>query len=451
MAKIEKIIGREVIDSRGTPTVQAMVLCEGGAIGSAMVPSGASTGIHEAVELRDGEEKRYFGKGTKQAVGHVNVEIQAALTGQDTANQTKIDRRMMELDGTPNKAKLGANAILAVSLACARAEAVSQGLPLYLYLAQLFPKRKPLMPVPQMNLINGGMHASNGLSIQEYHVLPVGAKDFRTALRMGVEIHHALKELLVQEGFRTEVGDEGGFAPKLKNSEDAFVLMIHAIEQAGYIPGVDVYLGIDAAASEFYDAEQEGYMLDGALLHANDLAFKYKQWRERYPIISIEDPFEQDQWGDWIQFVENNGNAVQIVGDDFYVTNTTRIKEGIAKHATNSVLIKPNQIGSLTETLQAILITQEAGHNPVISHRSGETEDTFISDLAVAVGAGQIKTGAPSRSDRTSKYNRLLQIEDETQAPMGHTLQKFLEHQTPHYERAAEGVTFAPPRQNVTF
>src|SRR3989344_1772936 len=337
MAKIEKIIGREVIDSRGTHTVQAMVLCEGGAIGSAMVPSGASTGIHEAVELRDGEEKRYFGKGTKQAVGHVNVEIQAALVGQDTANQTKLDRRMMELDGTPNKGKLGANAILAVSLACARAEAAS-------------------------------------------HVLPVGAKDFQTALRMGVEIHHALKELLLKEGFRTEVGDEGGFAPKLKSSEDAFVLMIHAIEQAGYIPGVDVYLGIDAAASEFYDAEQKGYMLDGALLHANDLAFRFKQWRERYPIISIEDPFEQDQWGDWIQFVENNGNAVQIVGDDFYVTNTTRIKEGIAKHATNSVLIKPNQIGSLTDTLQ-----------------------------------------------------------------------KFLEHQTPHYERAAEGVTFAPPRQNVTF
>lgn len=446
MSKIEKIIGREVIDSRGVPTVQAMVLCEGGIVGSAMVPSGASTGVHEAVELRDGEEKRYFGKGTKQAVAHVNIEIHAALIGQDTANQTKVDRRMLELDGTPTKANLGANAILAVSLACARAEAVSQGLPLYLYLAQLFVKRKPIMPVPQMNLINGGMHASNGLSIQEYHILPVGAKDFQTALRMGVEIHHALKAILIQEGFQTEVGDEGGFAPKLKNSEDAFVLMIHAIEQAGYIPGVDVYLGIDAAASEFYDKEKNGYMIDGALLHGNDLAFQYKQWRQRYPIISIEDPFEQDQWSDWIQFTENQGDALQIVGDDFYVTNTTRIKEGIAKHATNAVLIKPNQIGSLTETLQAILVTQEAGHNVIVSHRSGETEDTFISDLAVAVGAGQIKTGAPSRSDRTSKYNRLLQIEDETQAPMGHTLQKFLEHQTTHYERAAESVTFTPSR-----
>lgn len=449
MAKIEKIIGREVIDSRGTPTVQAIVLCEGGAIGSAMVPSGASTGVHEAVELRDNEEKRYFGKGTTQAVHHVTTQIHAALLGLDTANQTKIDRRMLELDGTPNKQNLGANAILAVSLACARAEATAQGLPLYLYLAQLFPKRKMLMPVPQMNLINGGRHASNGLSIQEYQVLPVGAKDFQTALRMGVEIHHALKELLLKEGYRTEVGDEGGFAPVLKSSEDAFVLMIHAIEDAGYVPGVDVYMGIDAASSEFYDSEQKGYLIDGALLHAGDLAFRYRQWRERYPLISIEDPFEQDAWDDWKQFVVNNGNAVQIVGDDLYVTNTTRIKEGIVRGVSNSVLIKPNQIGSLTETLQAILITQEAGQNPVISHRSGETEDTFISDLAVAVGAGQIKTGAPSRSDRTSKYNRLLQIEDETHAPMGHTLQKFLEHQYSHYERAAEGVTFMPSRTNA--
>lgn len=449
MAKIEKIVGREVIDSRGTPTVQAMVVCQGGVIGSAMVPSGASTGIHEAVELRDGDEKRYFGKGTKQAVEHINIEINAALFGQDTANQTKIDRRMLEVDGTVAKEKLGANAILAVSLACARAEAISQGLPLYLYLAQLFPKRTPLMPVPQMNLINGGRHASNGLSIQEYHILPIGAKDFASALRIGVEIHHALKGILVKEGFQTEVGDEGGFAPKLKSSEDAFVLMIHAIEQAGYVPGVDVYLGIDAASSEFYDAEQKGYMLDGSLLHTNDLAFRYKVWRERYPLISIEDPFEQDQAQDWVQFVENNGNAVQIVGDDFYVTNPARIKDGIAKHASNAVLIKPNQIGSLSETLQAILLTQEAGMNPIISHRSGETEDSFISDLAVMVGAGQIKTGAPSRSDRTSKYNRLLQIEDEIQPSMGHALQKFLEHQTPHYERAAEGVTFTPSR-NIT-
>jgi enolase len=449
MAKIKQIIGREVIDSRGNPTVQAVVVCEGGIQASAMVPSGASTGSHEAVELRDRDEKRYGGKGVLTAVSHVNIEIHAALVDQDTANQTKIDRRMMELDGTPDKGRLGANAILAVSLACARAEARSQGLPLYLYLAQLFPKRKPLMPVPQMNLINGGKHASNGLSIQEYHILPVGAQNFATAIRMGVEIYYSLKELLIKEGFQTEVADEGGFAPKLTKSEDAFILITRAIESAGYVPGVDVYLGIDAAASEFYDTEQKGYLIDGGVLHANDLAFRYKMWRERYPIISLEDPFEQDAFSDWQQFVAANGSAVQVVGDDLYVTNATRIKQGIASGATNAVLIKPNQIGTLTETLQAILITQDAGHNAVISHRSGETEDTFIADLAVAVGAGQIKTGAPSRSDRTSKYNRLLQIEDEIHPQMGHTLQRFLEHQTSHYERAAESVSFIT-KNNVT-
>jgi len=449
MAKIQKVIGREVIDSRGMPTVQATVLCEGGIQGSAMVPSGASTGTHEAVELRDGDEKRYNGKGVLTAVSHVNTEINAALFGQDTANQSKIDRRMMELDGTPSKGKLGANAILAVSLACARAEARSQGLPLYLYLTQLFPKRKPLMPVPQMNLINGGRHASNGLSVQEFHILPVGAQSFAIALRMGVEIHHALKALLVSEGFQTEVGDEGGFAPKLSKSEDVFMFMIRAIEDAGYIPGVDVYLGLDVAASEFYDSEREGYMIDKAFLQVNDLAFQYKTWRERYPIISIEDPFEQDAFSDWKEFLAGSKNALQVVGDDLYATNTTRIKQGIVNEAANSVLIKPNQIGTLTETLQAILITQEAGHNVVISHRSGETEDTFIADLAVAVGAGQIKTGAPSRSDRTSKYNRLLQIEDEIHPQMGHMLQRFVENQTYHYKRAAEAVTFTPSRNVV--
>ncbi len=449
MAKIERIIAREVIDSRGTPTVQATVSCAGGVRASAMVPSGASTGAHEAVELRDGDEKRYEGKGVLQAVANVNTEINTALAGQDTANQSKVDLRMLELDGTPNKARLGANAILAVSLACARAEARAQGLPLYLYLAQLFPKRKPLMPIPQMNVINGGKHASNNLAIQEFHIVPVGAKDFATALRMGVEVHHALKGILLQEGFRTEVGDEGGYAPVLKKSEDAFVLIINAIEKAGYIPGVDIHLGIDAASDEFYDTEQKVYMIDGAPLHANDLAFRYKTWKERYPLISIEDPFEQDSWEDWQKFQASVGEATQIVGDDLYVTNATRIKQGVENKVTNSVLIKPNQIGSLTETLQAILITQEAGFNAIVSHRSGETEDTFIADLAVAVGAGQIKTGAPSRSDRTSKYNRLLQIEDEIHPPIAHSLQRFLEHQSSHYERAAEGVTFSPARNVV--
>lgn len=446
MAKIQQIIGREVLDSRGIPTVQATVICDGGVRGSAMVPAGASTGIHEAHELRDKDNKRYNGKGVLGAVQNINSKIQEVLKNQDTGNQSKIDRLMLELDGTANKEHMGANAILAVSLACARAEAGSQGLPLYLYLAQLFPKRKPLMPVPQMNLINGGAHASNGLSIQEFHVLPVGAKNFAVSLRMGVEIHSALRTLLIAGGFQTELGDEGGYAPKLPKSEDVFILITNAIEEAGYVPGVDVFIGIDAAASEFYDAEKDGYLVDGAFLQSNELAFRYKMWRERYPLISIEDPFEQDAFQDFEQFVQSNGSAVQVVGDDLYGTNPTRIKQGIASNATNAVLIKPNQIGTLTETLQAILITQEAGHNVIISHRSGETEDTFIADLAVAVGAGQIKTGAPARSERTSKYNRLLQIEDEIHPQMGHMLQKFLEHQTPIYKRASEGIVVSPKR-----
>jgi enolase len=446
MAKIQRIIGREVIDSRGTPTIQAVVLCEGGIQGSAMVPSGASIGVHEAVELRDDDPKRYNGKGVLHAVEGVTTKIHDALVGQDTANQSKIDRRMMEVDGTPNKAVLGANAILAVSLACARAEARHQNMPLYLYLTQLFPKTKPLMPVPQMNLVNGGAHASNGLSIQEFHILPVGAQNFATALRMGVEIHYSLKQVLTAEGFQVELADEGGFAPKVNKTEDVFMLITRAIEQAGYIPGVDVYLGLDVASDQFYDAEKGGYFIDGALLQVQDLSFRYKTWKERYPLISLEDPFSQDAWDDWAKFTKANGNAVQVVGDDLYATNATRIKQGIANGATNSVLIKPNQIGTLSETLQAILLAQESGQTVVISHRSGETEDTFIADLSVAVGAGQIKTGAPSRSERTSKYNRLLQIEDEIHPQMGHVLQPFLEHQTSHYQRAAEGITFSPPR-----
>ncbi len=446
MARIQRIIGQEVLDSRGAPTVQATVICEGGVQGFAMVPSGTSTGIHEAIELRDRDEGRYNGQGVLKAVSHINSDIHEALLGQNTANQSKLDRRMMELDGTLNKAVLGANAILAVSLACARAEARHQELPLYKYLTQLFPKRNPLMPVPQMNLINGGAHASNGLSIQEFHILPVGAQDFATALRTGVEIHHALKRLLIKEGFQTEVGDEGGFAPKLPQSEYVFALIVGAIEDAGYVPGVDVFLGIDAASNEFFEPEQDGYFIDGALMHVNDLAFRYKTWIERYPIISLEDPFQQDAWSDWTKFTGQHGKGLQVVGDDLYATNSVRIKQGIVQQASNSVLIKPNQIGTLTETLQAILISQEADQNVVISHRSGETEDTFIADLAVAVGAGQIKTGAPSRSDRTSKYNRLLQIEDEIHPRMGHSLQQFLEHRTPSYKRAAEEITFTSSR-----
>lgn len=436
MPKITHIIAREVLDSRGNPTVQAVVTCGGGVRGEAKVPSGASTGRHEAVELRDGDEKRFSGKGVLCAVAHVTEEIHAALLGIDTANQSKVDHTLLELDGTPQKSRLGANAILAVSLACARAEARSQELPLYAYLKQLFPRRAVLLPVPQMNLINGGRHASNGLAIQEYHVLPVGSPSFAEALRMGTEIYFSLRELLRREGYQVEIADEGGFAPKLTNSEAAFTFLVQAIEKAGYVPGVDAFLGIDAAASEFYDAETKLYRLDGVSLTASDLAYQYKLWRERYPLISFEDPFAEDAWDTWRQFTKVNGGFVQVVGDDLYATNVSRIREGIVRNATNAVLIKPNQVGTLTETIQAILAAQESRQNVIISHRSGETEDTFIADLAVAADAGQIKTGAPSRSDRTAKYNRLLEIADETGAKLGHSLDTFLEHYKPLYQSA---------------
>lgn len=431
MAKIEHILAREVLDSRGNPTVEAEVRVAGGAVGLAMVPSGASTGEYEALELRDKDEKRYGGKGVLGAVRHVQEEIQAALIGQDTANQNKLDRRLIELDGTPIKSRLGANALLAVSLACARAEADAQGLPLWSYLQQLFPKRDVVMPAPQMNLINGGRHASNGLSIQEFHVLPVGTATFAESLRMGVEIYFAVRRLLTEKGIQTEVADEGGFAPKLNKSDDVFTLLVHAIEVAGYIPGADAFLGIDAAASEFYDDERGLYELDGAWLSPKDLAWQYRAWQEHYPLISIEDPFDENAWEEWSDFTKRAGKVVQIVGDDLYATNATRIKEGLAKEATNAVLVKPNQVGTLTETLQAVLVAQDGGQNVIVSHRSGETEDTFISDLAVAVGAGQIKTGAPSRSDRTAKYNQLLRIAEVTQAPLAKTLQPYLQYNQP--------------------
>jgi len=396
-----------------------------------MVPSGASTGVHEAHELRDGETDRYHGKGVRKAVAHVEGEIQAALHGKDTANQNKLDRRLIELDGTANKSRLGANAILAVSLACARAEAVAQGLPLYVYLQQLFPKKDIVLPVPQMNVINGGAHASNGLDIQEFQIIPVGAPSFTEAMRMGAEIYASLRDILHERGIQSEVADEGGFAPKLGKSEEVFTLLTHAIEQAGYVPGVDAFLGIDVAASEFYDEEQRVYRLDGAVFSSNDLAYQYRAWRDAYPLISVEDPFEQDAWDEWVSFTSYNGSGVQVIGDDLYVTNVQRVREGIAKGAANAVLVKPNQIGTLTETLQTILLAQEADQRVVISHRSGETEDTFIADLAVAVGAGQIKTGAPARSERTAKYNRLLHIAEESGAPLAKVLQPFLMQNQP--------------------
>ena len=434
MPRIEKIVGREILDSRGNPTVEAVVFCEKGIVGAAMVPSGASTGGYEATELRDKDEQRYRGKGVKIAVSHVEGEIHAALIGQDTANPHKVDRLLLELDGTTDKSRLGANAILAVSLACARAEAAAQGLPLYLYLKQLFPSRPAILPVPQMNLINGGQHASNNLSIQEYHLLPIGSPTFSEALRMGVETYFTLREMLKEEGFQVEVADEGGFAPKLENSEMAFSFLVRAIEKAGYIPGVDAFLGIDAAANEFYDTETKQYTLDGQLMSSVDLAFQYKTWRERYPLISIEDPFAEDAWDDWKLFTAKNGAYAQIVGDDLYATNSTRIREGIVQSATNAVLVKPNQVGTLTETMQAIVLAQESKQNVVVSHRSAETEDSFIADLCVAVGAGQIKTGAPSRSERTAKYNRLLAIEDESGGDLSHDMQPFLEKVRQKYE-----------------
>ena len=434
MPKIESITALEVLDSRGNPTVQATVTVAGGITGQAVVPSGISTGRHEATELRDNDEGRYGGKGVLEAVKNVKGEIQAALFGKDTANQSKIDRLLLELDGTSDKSRLGANALLAVSLACARAEAASQSLPLYLYLQQLFAHRTPTLPVPQMNLINGGRHASNKLSIQEYQVLPVGSPSFAESLRMGVEIYHALRELLLAEGFQVEIADEGGFAPKMETSEMVFTFLVRAIEKAGYVPGVDAFLGIDAAATEFYDAETEQYQLDGRAMSAADLAYQYKTWRERYPLISFEDPFAEDEWDQWQQFVKDNGEVAQVVGDDLYATNSTRIREGIVRGATNAVLIKPNQVGTLTETLQACLLAQEAGQNVVISHRSGETEDAFIADLAVAVAAGQIKTGAPS-SDRAAKYNRLLFIEAAVGGKLSNSLQPYLEHYRPVYSR----------------
>lgn len=429
MPKIEHITAREVLDSRGNPTVEACVRVEGGHTGCAMVPSGASTGQHEALELRDGDQKRYNGLGVQKAIQNVKNGIHAALLGKDTANQTKIDHTLLELDGTANKSKLGANAVLATSLATARAEAAAQGLPLYLYLEQIFPKRTPLMPVALMNVVNGGKHASNGLSVQEFQVIPVGTSSFSETIRMGVEVYGSLKKLLLAEGYQVEVGDEGGFAPPVSSTQDVFTLLVRAMETANYVPGVDAFLGVDVAASEIYDSERDVYILDGAPLGKSELLATYRLWCEQYPLISIEDPLHQDDWKGFAQAVQQLGQSVQIVGDDFFATSTPRIQKGIAEQSANAVLIKPNQIGTLSETLRAILVAQEAKMNTIISHRSGDTEDTFIADLCIATGAGQIKTGAPARSERTAKYNRLLAIEEEIHPKMSHSLEYFLEHQ----------------------
>ncbi len=410
MTKIAEILAREILDSRGNPTVEADVILTSGAHGRASVPSGASTGEREAVELRDGDPKRYGGKGVLKAAGNVHTEIRQALLGKNAADQAVIDRIMIELDGTPAKSRLGANAILAVSLACARAAAAAKGVPLYRYLGGAGPF---VMPVPMMNVINGGAHADNNVDLQEFMILPIGAKTFAEALRYGAEIFHALKKVLKGMGLNTSVGDEGGFAPDLTSNEAAIQVILQGIETAGYRPGVDVFLGIDAASSEFSKGGNYVLASENATLSAAQFVDKLAGWVKKYPIVSIEDGMGENDWEGWSLLTKTLGKKVQLVGDDVFVTNTAILKKGIDEGIANSILIKVNQIGTLTETLAAIDMARKAGYTAVISHRSGETEDTFIADLAVATGIGQIKTGSISRSDRIAKYNQLLRIEGE--------------------------------------
>ena len=396
-----------ILDSRGTPTVEADVILADGTRGRAAVPSGASTGEFEAVELRD-RGPRWGGKGVDGAVAHVNERIAPAVAGRDPQDQAGLDALLRELDGSENKSVLGANAILAVSLANARAAAAALGRPLYRYLGG---EEAAVLPVPLMNILNGGAHASNGLDVQEFMIVPVGLPDFPSALRAGVEVFHALKALLSSRGMSTNVGDEGGFAPDLPDNQAALEIVAEAIERAGYEPGAEIALALDVAASEFYDGR--GYVMDGTPRDAGAMTEVWADWAERYPIVSIEDPLDEDDWAGWKTLTDRIGGRVQLVGDDLFVTNPTRLARGIEERVGNAILIKVNQIGTLTETLDAIGMAREAGYRYVISHRSGETEDTFIADLAVATGAGQIKTGSASRTDRVAKYNRLLRIAEE--------------------------------------
>ncbi|MCP6695433.1 phosphopyruvate hydratase [Pseudomonas donghuensis] len=414
MAKIVDIKGREVLDSRGNPTVEADVLLDNGIIGSACAPSGASTGSREALELRDGDKSRYMGKGVLKAVANINGPIRDLLLGKDPVDQKALDRAMIELDGTENKAKLGANAILAVSLAAAKAAAQDQDLPLYAHIANLNgTPGQYSMPVPMMNIINGGEHADNNVDIQEFMVQPVGAKTFSDALRMGTEIFHHLKAVLKARGLNTAVGDEGGFAPNLASNEDALSAIAEAVANAGYRLGTDVTLALDCAASEFFEDGKYNLSGEGKSFDAAGFADYLKGLTERFPIISIEDGLDESDWAGWKILTDKIGDKVQLVGDDLFVTNTKILKEGIDKKIANSILIKFNQIGSLTETLEAIQMAKAAGYTAVISHRSGETEDSTIADLAVGTAAGQIKTGSLCRSDRVSKYNQLLRIEEQ--------------------------------------
>jgi enolase len=414
MSRIADIRGREILDSRGNPTVECDVILDSGALGRAAVPSGASTGTREAVELRDGDKKRYLGKGVLKAVAHVNTVLKQALLGADPREQAALDERMIKLDGTENKGRLGANAILAVSLASAHAAARDAGLPLYRYLGTtLCVGREPVMPVPMMNIINGGAHANNSIDIQEFLILPVGAPNFREALRYGAEVFHALKKLLNERGLATSVGDEGGFAPNLGSNAEALEVILQAIEKAGYTPGRDIYLGLDAASSEFYRNGSYELKADGRRFSSAEFTRYLADLAHRYPIVSIEDGMAEGDWDGWQQLTRTLGESHQLVGDDIFVTNTEILAEGIEKHVANAVLIKPNQIGTLTETLAAIDMADQAHYAAVVSHRSGETEDATIADLAVATAATQIKTGSLSRSDRIAKYNQLLRIEAE--------------------------------------
>ena len=414
---IAGVLGRQILDSRGNPTVEADVILADGTRGRAAVPSGASTGEHEALELRDGDKTRYLGKGVLKAVGNINGPIAKAIKGMNVAAQTALDHRMIDVDGTANKGKLGANAILAVSMAAARAAAAAEGLPLYRYLSRYSTARDAsTLPVPMMNILNGGAHADNSVDLQEFMVMPVGASSFSEALRMGVEIFHHLKAVLKKRGYSTAVGDEGGFAPNLKSNDEAIEVVLEAIAAAGLAPGKHVALALDPASSEFYDRASNRYVFkksDKSSRTAEEMTAFWESWVRQFPIVSIEDGLAEDDWAGWKHLTQVLGKKIQLVGDDLFVTNTDRLERGIAEHVGNSILIKLNQIGSVTETIEAIEMARKAGYSSIVSHRSGETEDTFIADFVVAMATGQIKTGSASRTDRVAKYNQLLRIEEE--------------------------------------
>lgn len=413
MSLIESVHARQILDSRGNPTIEVDVMTESGAFGRAAVPSGASTGTHEAVELRDGDKKKYVGKGVLKAVDNVNKKIAEEIVGLPVYEQNLIDKIMIELDGTPNKGKLGANAILGVSLAVAKAAAMEVGQPLYRYIGGVSANT---LPVPMMNILNGGSHADNSIDFQEFMVMPVKAASFSEALRMGTEVFHTLKKVLHDQGLSTNVGDEGGFAPNIKSNEEAIEVVLKAIEKAGFKPGEDIFIAMDAAVSEFYDAKTKLYTFhksSGKKLKSEEMVAYWASWAKKYPIISIEDGMAEDDWDGWAKLTEKIGDKVQLVGDDLFVTNVKRLQDGIDKNVANSILIKVNQIGSLSETIAAVNLAKQNAYKSIMSHRSGETEDSTIADLAVALNTGQIKTGSASRSDRMAKYNQLIRIEEE--------------------------------------